>query len=168
MRSLDEKLNVKLENISKFASSTIYELRDTIWAMNKSEITFEDLQIRISNYIDKAHLSDDKIEFSFKVDDNVDASKKFSSVEGMNIHRIIQEAINNSLKHANATEIKVRVSEQNDKLKFMVSDNGNGFDINTAEKGNGLLNMQKRVQEIGGELTIASNVNKGTQIMILL
>src|SRR5690606_13799398 len=40
------KLNDKLSGISEFAKSTIVELRDTIWAMNKSEITFEDLQIR--------------------------------------------------------------------------------------------------------------------------
>jgi tetratricopeptide (TPR) repeat protein len=46
-------LNNKLASISSFTKETIYELRDTIWAMNKNEITFEDLQTRISNFIDK-------------------------------------------------------------------------------------------------------------------
>ncbi|HCY83071.1 MAG TPA: two-component sensor histidine kinase, partial [Xanthomarina gelatinilytica] len=52
---LPDNLNDKLKYISEFTSSTIYELRDTIWAMNKSEISFEDLQSRISNFIEKAN-----------------------------------------------------------------------------------------------------------------
>ena len=63
---LPEKLSDKLKSISVFTTATIYELRDTIWAMNKNEITLEDLQTRISNYIDKAHLYDSNIQFSFK------------------------------------------------------------------------------------------------------
>ncbi|MEZ4791986.1 MAG: tetratricopeptide repeat protein [Gelidibacter sp.] len=164
----DEKLTKKLDTISDFTSSTIYELRDTIWAMNKSEITFEDLQIRISNYIDKAHLSDDKIEFSFKVDDNVDASKKFSSVEGMNIHRIVQEAIHNSLKHANPKQIGVDVTQQLHNLQFTVSDDGKGFDLADVKKGSGLNNMQKRAQDIGGQLFVESKLGEGTKVVITL
>ena len=164
----DEKLNKKLDDISSFTSATIYELRDTIWAMNKSEITFEDLQTRISNYIDKAHLSDDKIEFSFIVDDNVDTTKKFSSVEGMNIHRIIQEAIHNSLKHAKPNQIKVNIGYVNQQLQFEISDNGKGFNLQTTKKGNGLLNMQKRINEIGGELVIVSEESKGTKVIAIL
>ena len=50
----NEKLDSKLNNISSFAKDTIVELRDTIWAMNSNEISFEDLEIRINNYIEKA------------------------------------------------------------------------------------------------------------------
>jgi signal transduction histidine kinase len=164
----DQKLTKKLDGISNFTSSTIYELRDTIWAMNKSEITFEDLQSRISNYINKAHVFDDKINFSFNVSDGVDLNRKFSSVEGMNIHRVIQEAIHNSLKHANPTQISVDVSKNLHNLQFVISDDGKGFDIKTVQKGNGLINMQKRIQEIGGELQINISKNTGTQVVILL
>lgn len=164
----DNKLTKKLENISNFTTSTIYELRDTIWAMNKSEITFEDLQSRISNFIDKAHVFEDKINFSFSVEKAVDQSRKFTSVQGMNIHRVVQEAIHNSLKHANATDIKVQVSLDEQRLKFEVIDNGDGFDLNTIQKENGLVNMQKRIHEIGGELVIDSKPTKGTTISIVL
>ncbi|MCK7591532.1 tetratricopeptide repeat protein [Subsaxibacter sp. CAU 1640] len=164
----DEKLNQKLSNISEFTSSTIYELRDTIWAMNKSEITFEDLQTRISNYIDKAHVFEDKINFSFNVAEGVDLNRKFSSVEGMNIHRVIQEAIHNSLKHGNPSQIRVDVSQKLRNLQFEVSDDGKGFDLEAIQKGNGLINMQKRIQEIGGELSMQSESQKGTKVTILL
>ncbi|MGJ8592257.1 MAG: histidine kinase [Aquaticitalea sp.] len=164
----DEKLTKKLNGISEFTSSTIYELRDTIWAMNKNEITFEDLQIRISNYIDKAHVFDDKISFSFNVSNDVDLTRKFSSVEGMNIHRVIQEAIHNSLKHANPRKIQVQISQQLHNLLIVVSHDGDGLVTKSGVKGHWLINMQKRVTEIGGELRIESEASKGTKIKILL
>ena len=160
----DEKLTQKLDGIGSFASSTIDELRDTIWAMNKSEISFEDLQSRISNYIDKAHLSDDKINFSFSVDENVDLDKTFTSLEGMNIYRIIQEAIHNSIKHGQATEIKVGVKKGKDGLQFEITDNGIGFELTKVEAGNGLINMKKRAHEISAELSIRSKSKEGTNI----
>lgn len=51
----NEKLTKKLQDISAFTKETIYELRDTIWAMNKSEISLEDLQTRISNFVENAN-----------------------------------------------------------------------------------------------------------------
>lgn len=163
----DEKLTAKLETISNFTSSTIYELRDTIWAMNKSAITFEDLQSRISNFIDKANSIDNGISFQFNVNDDVNINKKFTSVEGMNIHRIIQEAIHNSLKHAHPKQIKVEVKQNFDKLQIEVSDDGNGFDYQNVTKGYGLVNMQKRAHEIGGELVIQSSEKKGTTVCLI-
>lgn len=160
----DQKLNTKLATISEFTSGTIYELRDTIWAMNKSEISFEDLQTRISNYIDKAHLYDSNIQFSFTVNENVEVSKKFTSVEGMNIHRIIQEAIHNSLKYAEASNIKVDVSKEVSNYVFRISDDGKGFDLNKIKRGNGLSNMKKRAVEINGNLKINPILNEGTII----
>ncbi|WP_426431063.1 tetratricopeptide repeat-containing sensor histidine kinase [Winogradskyella sp. HB-48] len=162
----DEKLTNKLETISDFTSGTIYELRDTIWAMNKSEITFEDLQTRISNYIDKAHLYDSNIQFSFNVENSVDTSKTFSSVEGMNIHRIIQEAIHNSLKYADASQIRVEVSKVVSNLVFKISDSGKGFNLSSIKRGNGLTNMEKRISDIGGEIQINSKENQGTEIIV--
>jgi signal transduction histidine kinase len=162
----DDKLNSKLNKISEFTSETIYELRDTIWAMNKNEITFEDLQSRISNYIDKAHLYDDDIKFSFVVHDSINQKKSLTSVEGMNIHRIIQEAIHNSLKHAQASRIKVEIEKLNNQLKISISDDGKGFQMNSVEKGNGLINMKKRAKTIGGELAVISDNKKGTQVIL--
>ena len=66
----NEKLTNKLSSISEFTKETIYELRDTIWAMNKSEISLEDLQTRISNYIDKANKASDVINFNFNIDES--------------------------------------------------------------------------------------------------
>jgi signal transduction histidine kinase len=136
--------------------------------MNKSEITFEDLQSRISNYIDKAHLYDSNIQFNFVVDGSVDNNKKFTSVEGMNIHRVVQEAIHNSLKYANASKINVDISKVVSNFVFRISDNGKGFDITKVKRGNGLNNMEKRIHNIGGEIVFNSSENKGTEVVVTI
>ena len=96
----------------------------------------------------------------------VDTHYTFSSVKGMNVYRIIQEAVNNALKYSGATTISVRFSEANEHLTIEISDNGKGFDTATVDSGNGLLNMKKRAREIGGTLEIASEETQGTTIVL--
>ena len=161
----NEKLDSKLTNISSFAKDTIVELRDTIWAMNSNEISFEDLEIRINNYIEKAKEAKDKISFSFAID-SVLKTQKLTSVQGMNIYRTIQEAVNNAIKYANASVISINAKQLENRYKITIQDNGIGFDEATIEKGNGLQNMQKRIEEINGEFHMSSS-NEGTRIEIL-
>ncbi|HPA26010.1 MAG TPA: histidine kinase, partial [bacterium] len=162
----NEKLDNKLTNISSFAKDTIVELRDTIWAMNSNEISFDDLEIRINNYIEKAKEAKDQISFSFAIDP-VLKTQKLTSVQGMNLYRTIQEAVNNAIKYANATVISVNAKQVENQLKIIIQDNGIGFDEATIQKGNGLQNMQKRIEEIGGEFHLSSS-NEGTRIEFLL
>lgn len=163
---LPDNLNDKLKYISDFASSTIYELRDTIWAMNKNEITFEDLQSRISNFIEKANKSSNGISFNFNVNQELKNNKMFTSVQGMNIYRIIQEAINNSLKYANPTQIDVDFSIKDTVYEMTITDNGSGFNLEQIEFGNGLNNMKKRAHELDAEFEIITALNTGTIIRV--
>lgn len=160
------KLDNKLSGISNFAKSTIVELRDTIWAMNKSQITFEDLQTRIHNFVDKAKEAKSEIQFNFSVDTEL-KDRQFTSIEGMNIYRTIQEAINNSIKYAEAKNINIKVEKAESNIRIVINDDGNGFDLANTEKGNGLLNMQKRIEEINGKFDIQSTTS-GTNITLLL
>lgn len=153
----------KLTNINTFTRDTIRELRDTIWAMNNKDIAFEDLQVRILNFIEKAENASDGISFSFSIDDAL-AEVRLSSVEGMNIYRIIQEAINNIIKHSGASSAAVNISRDENGFGITIKDNGNGFDTQNGPKGNGLYNMQKRAEDIGGVFK-ASSTGSGTEIM---
>ena len=85
----------------------------------------------------------------------------------MNIYRTIQEAVNNSIKYANASVISINAKQVVNQLKIIIQDNGIGFDAVKIEKGNGLQNMQKRIEEIGGEFHLSSS-NEGTRIEILI
>lgn len=165
---LPEKLSSKLKFISEFTATTIYELRDTIWAMNKNEISLEDLQTRISNFIDKANSTSEHIEFSFESDKSLCTTIKFSSVDGMNIYRIIQEAMNNALKYSYAQHIVIKMQLVNKKLEITIADDGNGFDLKTAQMGNGLNNMKKRAKDSGAEIFIDSIIDSGTNVILVM
>nr|WP_321231574.1 tetratricopeptide repeat protein [uncultured Psychroserpens sp.] len=162
----DEQLTNKLDAISQFTSSTIYELRDTIWAMNKAEISLEDLQSRISNFIEKADTVSNGVTFQFSSNTLDIGGFKLSSVEGMNIYRIIQESINNALKYSEAKHITVDFDLDQNHLQTTVTDDGIGFDIKTTPKGNGINNMTKRARDIGGELKLESIIGTGTKVIL--
>lgn len=164
----NEKLTHKLSSISTFTKETIYELRDTIWAMNKNEISLEDLHARVSNFIDKAHLASNKTVFEFNSDSQISKDIKFTSVQGMNIYRIIQEAINNAIKYAEAKTIKVEFIKDKGRLEISIFDDGKGFNENEIELGNGLNNMRKRANDIAATINIKSKPNKGTTVFLKL
>lgn len=163
----DNKISNQLNKISDFTKATIVELRDTIWAMNSNEFTFEDLRSRIFNFIEKAKAAKEEIEFKFSIDEKLKQTK-LSSLVGINVYRSIQETINNSLKHSEGNQISVQVSESNTEIKIEVSDNGKGFNIETIEIGNGLHNMKKRMEEVNGSFQIQSEPNQGTKTIFLL
>ena len=164
-KDTNEKLKNKLTSISSFTSDTIFQLRDTIWAMNKSEISIEDLQTRVLSFVEKAKLATaNSIDFKFKSNVNNDA--KLTSIIGMNLFRVIQESINNAIKYANASKININAIEKNKEITITIKDNGVGFDITKVDLGNGLKNIEKRISDIKGKVFIDSKLEKGTTIKI--
>lgn len=164
----NEKLNDKLKNISAFTKDTIYELRGTIWAMNKNDISMEDLRERILNFVENAKSHTQNINFVIHIAKDIPSDLKFNSVKGMNIFRIIQEVVNNSIKHANATKITMDIQLLNKDIKFNIKDNGSGFELKKQEAGNGIQNITKRANEIDGILSIESQIKNGTQVSLLV
>jgi len=162
----DEQLTDRLQSVGEFTRSTITDLRNTIWAMNKGEISFTDLENRISNFVQKAELSTENICFSFRCDEQISADITFSSLDGMNIYRIIQEAVNNALKYAESKEIIISIEQQTDGIEISVKDKGIGFNPTTVELSFGIENMHKRAKEIGGSLAVNSEIGKGTEVRL--
>jgi len=81
---------------------------------------------------------------------------------------IAQEALNNSLRHAMAESVVVRIEENQGKVTLIVEDDGVGFDTSTKHTGMGLSNMQERAHAIEGELSIHSATEYGTRVTILV
>lgn len=81
-------------------------------------------------------------------------------------YRIIQEALNNMIKHAHASHADFQLFGYDHELIITIEDNGNGFDIENARKGLGLSQMKIRTEAIGGTLEMSSSVGHGTQLMI--
>ena len=81
---------------------------------------------------------------------------------------IAQEALNNALRHADASQLIVRLERTSDSLILKVQDNGSGFEPTLPSAGIGLKNMQERAEMIGGQLTITSKPNHGTTVLLIL
>ncbi len=158
----------KIGSIRNFTKNTTYELRDTIWAMNKGFIQWQDMQERIENYLRQADEMTDGVNFEFNLDENVDPTHNFSATEGMHIYRIIQEGVNNALKYAEASKIQVVITQKEQKLHLAVNDNGRGFDVDEVEMGNGLFNMEKRAAAIGASFELHSKTGKGTILSLVI
>jgi signal transduction histidine kinase len=79
------------------------------------------------------------------------------------IYRLVQEALNNSSRHANARNVAVRVTRDGAHVNFSVRDDGAGFDPRTV-RGLGLLGMEERVLRLGGEVRIDSQPGRGTLV----
>lgn len=156
-----DKLTLKYDQLSEFTRTAIYELRDTIWAMNKEQITYEDLKGRISNFVQQAKTSVPLTQFAFHYPEH--SPFVFSSKKGMEVFRIIQEAVNNAIKHAEANEIKIDMLEELEYLSVEISDNGQGFNPDEEQKGVGMSTMQKRAESIGGNIRWESG-QRGTLV----
>ncbi|MCF6128070.1 sensor histidine kinase [Flavobacterium sp. AS60] len=84
------------------------------------------------------------------------------------IFRMIQELLTNAIKHANATEISIHLTQHDDSLNIIIEDNGDGFNYKKIDKkdGMGLANIEKKVEQMGGVFTIDSTEKRGTSILI--
>lgn len=163
-KTADEKLKEKLVGISNFSRTTITQLRDTIWALNKDEISFEDLKSRLLNYIETAKIAKENIVFNFKTE--VKNNIHFNAIQGVNIYRIVQEAINNAIKYSAATSINITLKEINNKLQLKIHDDGIGFNVTEVSSGNGLENMKNRANAIHAQFLFDSAPDKGTTITL--
>jgi PAS domain S-box-containing protein len=87
----------------------------------------------------------------------------------VNLYRIAQEAINNAIKHAEASAIHVQLNEDLDHIQLMIEDDGKGImkekDFDQS-KHHGLVNMKERAEIMGGKLTIESDADRGTLIIV--
>ena len=84
------------------------------------------------------------------------------------IYRMVQELLNNIVKHANAANVEIALSKQQNYLYLLIEDNGKGFDLKINKKGIGLRNIESRVNMLKGELTIDSKAGRGTAFNITI
>jgi signal transduction histidine kinase len=76
----------------------------------------------------------------------------------------VKEALNNAAKHSGASELFLRIYHEGDRVIVIVEDNGCGFDATLPSEGNGLYNMQQRLDEMGGACGIISELGAGCRV----
>lgn len=158
-----ENNTLSLQNLEQHSLEIINSLRDTIWVLNKENITITGISDRIKNYIGK--LQPTYTHIQFHIEENIKNDLRINSQNALNIFRIMQEAIHNALRHSRAQNIYINIISL-EKLILKIADDGKGMEKNSSNSGNGLLNMKVRSKEIGMDFSVTSNINEGTTIIL--
>lgn len=155
----------------KFASKDIItSLRETVWALKKERYASEDCLVRIRNFVQP--LTRYYRQIHFAIEGDAPPGMVLHYAKALNVVRIVQEAIANSIKHSNAKNISITSTKtEENKWSLTVQDDGTGFNVSelkVSEKGNGLNNMAHRAAEAGFDFSVHSIENRGTTINIII
>ncbi|HMQ89903.1 MAG TPA: two-component regulator propeller domain-containing protein [Flavilitoribacter sp.] len=157
-----------LQRISHSASVLSESMQDIIWAMKRKNDQLEDLAARMTEFGLRMMEARD-VAFRTRVADGF-SGKYLKPEVRRNLYLIFKEAINNVAKYARATEVELSLSLSKGWIRMTIADNGQGFDLENANLntagGNGIPNMHKRAEEIGGKLEIISRPGKGTKVSV--
>ena len=107
----------------------------------------------------------DQLTVKLVIDEDYDALQIDSNKELM-IYRIVQEQLNNIIKYAKASEVNIRLKQQDDQLILFISDNGIGFDVHEQSNGIGLKNINSRVNFYSGKMHLASSPGEGCTLEV--
>lgn len=101
---------------------------------------------------------------------DVEIKQRLSPSVQLQYYRVAEEALNNALKHAEATSVRVSIRADHDSVSMEINDNGRGFDQQaaTASGGFGLIGMRERIEKLDGQLEVETKPGKGTSIRVHL
>jgi len=99
---------------------------------------------------------------------NINVERRVKNSIEIQVFRILQELLANSIKHAQASEVTIQFSEDNNELNVMIEDNGKGFDTKNTHFGFGLTNIEHRIENLNGNLVVDSSPGYGTTIIITI
>jgi signal transduction histidine kinase len=159
----DETEKIVLDKSSSQIDEVIKRFREISYNLLPNTLVRKGLVTAIEEYAAKMQNTNGlQISFTGSID-RMDADKE------VNIYRIIQEVVHNTIKHARATKLAILFSIDNGQLVLKTKDDGVGFNYNEMEAkggGLGLLNLQSRVDVLNGNLIVNTQPGKGTEFII--
>ncbi|MFP7492382.1 histidine kinase [Terribacillus saccharophilus] len=161
-RSTDEAL-LEIQNMRKMVRSSLYEVRRIIYDLRPMALDDLGLLPTIKKYL--ANIEEfNNIHIDFTA---LKAEKRLDSKYEVALFRLTQEAVQNAVKHAEPSTIKVRLEVMQDLVVISIIDDGKGFDV-TLKKENsfGIIGMRERVEMLDGSITFHSEIGKGTRVLI--
>lgn len=150
----------KIHQLQNLTAETIRELRKTVWLINKTQISVEEFSVKLGEFFKHINL--------LSINTNGDLQARLSAQQATDVFRIIQEAVNNAIKHSGATQITINISNDTEILTVLVKDNGNGFDTEVSNEGFGIENMQIRAKQLSASLITKSSKQNGTCVELTI
>ena len=155
----------QLQKVMKDLNDSLTELRNVARNMMPETLVKFGLQAALKDYCSSMTGSETKVTLQFYGTD-----KGININQQVTIYRVIQELINNAIKHAKATEVLVQYIREDNQVDITVEDNGIGFDqsknLKKKNTGMGLSNLQTRVAYLKGNIDFESEENEGTTVNV--
>ncbi|ANQ17372.1 cache domain-containing protein [Vibrio natriegens] len=162
----DEKLKQHLDKSQRSLVTAINEVRHISHQLRPSALDDIGLEAALTTLLQDFHSHS-----GIDIDSHFDTQQqKLTSEVATTLYRVAQESLNNIEKHAKAKKVTVILQKMGNMLQLLIRDDGIGFVVNQAvhRQGIGLRNMQERVEFIGGEFEMMSELGLGTEITVLL
>ena len=145
-------------------NETIKSIREVSNNLSPQSLTDFGFQVALRSFIQRLRMDD-----SLNINLNLElGSNRYSIPIEVGLYRVVTELINNTLKHAHATEIVVKILELNGNIKLDYSDNGVGFSLTDVSRkgGHGLSNISSRIRSINGLVRLWSREGKGMRVTL--
>jgi len=166
-KELPDEVEQHAQQICATARETTRSLDEIVWAVNPSNDTLEGLANYACKYA-QDYFALANVSFRSELPPELPPSPILPEVRH-NVFLAFKEAVNNVVKHAHATEARVRLRLEADKFILSVEDNGRGLgDVSEKKLRNGLKNMRKRLTDIHGEFEIAPRAEGGTVVRLIV
>jgi signal transduction histidine kinase len=153
-----------IEHVRELARQGLAEARRSVWALQPESLEYSELADSLPCIV--AQMTS---ETSVQAEVHIHGTPRSLPADiGMNLLRIGQEALNNALRHAQAQKIFVELTFDSEQVRLSVQDDGQGFNLQHQDEGGGfgLIGMRQRAERIGGQLTVASQPGRGTEVAI--
>ncbi len=156
-----------LDNIIHSAEQTNSNLHDTVWSLNPELDKAGDLFEKIRSIAFQVFTAKN-VQLAFNADFAAIKGVKISMLHRRNVYLMACEAINNIIKHSEASEVIISINKEGRKIRFIIQDKGKGFDLNNVKKGNGLKNFYRRAKDSFIKFNLKSQFDEGTTITMLI
>lgn len=166
-----------ITEMQELASRASHQMRTLLFELRPLVLETQGLGAALQVFLDRRQKdAGPKTRLKLEIDTinpNGDISRQDGKIEAT-IFAIVQETVNNAIKHANANVIEVRLKETEKDISVQIMDDGSGFDVDEVMDGYenrgslGMLNLRERSEAIGGEFTIDSVVGHGTNILLVI
>lgn len=155
------------QEISQFTQNAMDNMQELIWLSDSRKNNLEELKDVLRSYAGN-FLKACKMTFDAEMPQEDQSDIYLGAEKRWNIISIFKEGLNNIVKHAAAQKVFFRLYIEDQKLVLHLKDDGQGFDTTDRSQkgGNGLYNMPRKAKIIDGELSITSELGKGTSILL--
>lgn len=168
-RNPQDSANVEknLEDISSTANEIVTALDEIVWAVNPKYDTVEDVMDYLAQF-GATYLERANIECHVDLP-AVETGIQVAAETRHNVFMVAKESLNNIVKYAGAKETWMRFDLSSNQLSLTIEDNGRGFDVDEVKKfSEGLNNMKRRMEEVGGTCEVTSQRGIGTIVRAMI